>query len=72
MAKEAIEYLEKEGISNGIVYQSKTKRLWLSDLLDIYYEHQVKSIDSSEVRIYTEKDMDNAYDKGFKDGNQRG
>jgi len=22
-------------------------------------------------KCYTEKDMDNAYDKGFKDGNQR-
>lgn len=71
MAKEAIDYLKKEGISNVIVYQSKTKRIWLSDLLDIYHEHQVKTVDSSDGKIYTEKDMDNAYDKGFKDGNQR-
>jgi len=34
------------------------------------YKVQTLPIDSVS-KCYTEKDMDNAYDKGFKDGNQR-
>jgi len=36
MGKKAIEYLKKEGIPNEVVFQSKSTRIWLSDLLDIY------------------------------------
>ena len=33
---------------------------------------EVKKLNIVDVsKCYTEKDMDNAYDKGFKDGNQR-
>jgi hypothetical protein len=42
MAKEAIEYLKKEGIPNEIVYQSKGKRIWLSDILDEYASLKLK------------------------------
>jgi hypothetical protein len=36
MGKNAIEYLKKEGIPNEVVFQSRTSRFWLSDLLDTY------------------------------------
>lgn len=41
MAKSAIDYLKREGIENTIVFQSKDKRVWLSDLLDVYADDKV-------------------------------
>ncbi len=44
---------------------------WLENELLTEME-QVKKLNIDDVsKCYTEKDMDNAYDKGFKDGNQR-
>jgi hypothetical protein len=43
MAKEGIEYLKKVGVTNGVVFQGKGKRIWLSDILDEYASQQVKT-----------------------------
>jgi len=38
---------------------------------DEYHQAKLKLLGIADVsKCYTEKDMDNAYDKGFKDGNQ--
>ena len=58
--------------------KSRTKEggLLFDKLFEDMWEHiepklgQSLSIDSVS-KCYTEKDMDNAYDKGFKDGSQR-
>ena len=44
---------------------------WMEDFHN--HMNQVKNNDllHSVSKCYTEQDMDNAYDKGFKDGNQR-
>lgn len=43
MGKEGIMYLRVRKIENGIVFQSKTQRVWLSDILDQYNEQQVRN-----------------------------
>ena len=68
MSKEAEKFIEK--------YTTKAQNDWLVEKKDIIAKF-MESYHAEQLRIanvskcYTEKDMDNAYDKGFKDGNQR-
>lgn len=49
MGKEGIMYLRVRKIENEIVFQSKTERLWLSDILEQYHQHKVNSVDLADV-----------------------
>ena len=68
MSKEAEKFIEK--------YTTKDQNDWLIEKKDIIAKF-MESYHTEQLRIanvskcYTEKDMDNAYDKGFNDGNQR-
>ncbi len=43
----------------------------MTDFAKHYHKELSKSVLPDVSKCYSEKDMDNAYDKGFKDGNQR-
>jgi len=68
MSKKAEKFIEK--------YTTKDQNDWLVEKKDIIAKF-MESYHTEQLRIanvskcYTEKDMDNAYDKGFNDGNQR-
>ncbi len=67
MSKEAEKFIEK--------YTTKDQNDWLvekkgiiSKFMESYHNEQLRI--GGVCKCYTEKDMDNAYDKGFKDGSQ--
>ena len=68
MSKEAEKFIEK--------YITKDQNDWLVQKKDIIAKF-LESYHTEQLRIanvskcYTEKDMNNAYDKGFNDGSQR-
>jgi hypothetical protein len=46
--------------------------IYISDIMEDYHQAQLKLLGISSVgKYYTEEDMDNAYDTGFNNGNER-
>jgi len=68
MSKEAEKFIEK--------YTTKDQKDWLVEKKDIIVKfmesyHTEKLRTANVSKCYTENDIENAYDKGFSDGNQR-
>ena len=58
------EYLKVMGITDDVIYDNAEREHSLECLLEDYHEQQVSITD----KRYTEQNMDDAYDKGWKDG----
>jgi hypothetical protein len=65
--------LQNEAIELQKVFHQDYKTYWEeTEAIKAHLEARFKALGLYDVsKCYTEKDMDNAYDKGFKDGNQR-
>jgi hypothetical protein len=63
------EFLKTDEINIRVVHNSKSKYIHLDDVLMLMENYKGRLLQLK--KLYTETDMDNAYDKGFTDGNQR-
>ena len=74
MTEQQEQYTEIEKEAQKWLDETDTMQFSQMELLTMFAAHQqVKNnaLLHNVSKCYTEKDMDNAYDKGFKDGNQR-
>jgi flagellar biosynthesis/type III secretory pathway protein FliH len=68
----AVEYLTKEFSEIlGKVTTTPLQDLLLVDAITIAKEKEKQQIIEATERLYSEKQMDDAYDKGFKDATER-
>ena len=65
--------LQNEAIELQKVFHQDYKTYWEeTEAIKAHLEARFKALGLYDVsKRYSEKDMDDAYDKGFKDGNQR-